>query len=226
MDGLIEKIKTLKQNSDYRVSDILIEAGHRWKHSTEQVLTNPIYQDTILYQYLTTYKQTKPPNLNKFMECVHAYRQKYQLPIPDKNELVMHLRMGDVVAIPDFDAKRTPIKSVREMKSKYPSINKVTIVTCFAYQAWSEDSLHLKPEKTPLWSYTDESQQKNIAKMKDVLQKISTNFPKLTIDIVSNENVDHDIVYCAYAPHFISDYGGFSKLLHKLQQIKKNPSYQ
>ena len=48
-DELISKIKTLSNNSDYRIADIVYKKGERWKHSAQQVLTNDKYDNTIFY---------------------------------------------------------------------------------------------------------------------------------------------------------------------------------
>jgi hypothetical protein len=36
--NLINNIKTLKHNSDYRVSDVIYKLGERWEHSGNTIL--------------------------------------------------------------------------------------------------------------------------------------------------------------------------------------------
>jgi hypothetical protein len=38
--NLINNIKTLKHNSDYRVADIIYKLGERWEHSGNMILKN------------------------------------------------------------------------------------------------------------------------------------------------------------------------------------------
>ena len=50
--NLINNIKTIKHNSDYRVSDVVCKLGERWEHSGNMILTSEKYNGTILQRYL------------------------------------------------------------------------------------------------------------------------------------------------------------------------------
>ena len=52
---LLQKVKILKENSDYRVADIIFHKGYRWTHSKDKVLNDPKYNDTILKNHLLNY---------------------------------------------------------------------------------------------------------------------------------------------------------------------------
>jgi hypothetical protein len=45
---LINNIKLLKHNSDYRFSDVINKLGERWEQSGNMVLNNEVYNKTIL----------------------------------------------------------------------------------------------------------------------------------------------------------------------------------
>ena len=48
--NLINNIKILKHNSDYRISDVIYKSGERWEHSGNMILKNEKYNETILQE--------------------------------------------------------------------------------------------------------------------------------------------------------------------------------
>ena len=95
--NLINNIKTLKHNSDYRVSDVIYKLGERWEHSGNAILKNEKYNETILQSYLKINGLYNQPNLEILLKLIEKYNSHNNLPIPQNNEIVIHLRMGDVV---------------------------------------------------------------------------------------------------------------------------------
>lgn len=98
---------------------------------------------------------------------------RLNLPIPQNNEIVIHLRLGDWVFHKDFLSKNY-IQLINDILKNNNNINKITFVTCFSYGEWSKESLHLfpvnfktpgEPVNCPLWAYTEEKQNKNIEKL-------------------------------------------------------------
>ncbi len=215
IDYLISQVKILKENSDYRCYDIVYHRGERWEHSKNQVLNNSKYENTIFKSFL---KQNKgnDSDLNFLLNCIEEYSSKNNLPIPNNDELVIHLRMGDVV-VHQWFLNQDYINLINKIK-KNNSINKITIVTSFAYQVWSKESLHLR-NKAPLWNYTLEKQKKNEKCFFELLFKLQEQV-NLPINIYSNRNIDQDLCYCVFSKHFIKDNGGFSTLLERLQKLK------
>ena len=217
----LKKVKILKENSDYRVSDIIYHLGYRWEHSKNKVLSEPKYNDTILKNHLLNCDEDN--NLKHLLQCIRNYNNKNNLIKPSKDELVIHLRMGDVVENEWF-MKKKYINMIKNLiKYSYfnkQKINKITIVTCFAYQVWSEDSLEFSKDNKVYWNYTDEKQEKNNKAFLNFINKLRKNF-KLPIKIYSNTNIDKDFCYCVFSNYFINDKGGFSKLLLKLNILDK-----
>jgi hypothetical protein len=205
IDTLVEKIQTIKSNRDYRISDILNKAGHKWEDSKKQVLKNKLYSTTILYKYLTKVK-SETPNLILLKKIIINVAKEKNYPIPSKNELVVHIRAGDVSSFINTH-------NVKTYLIKHPMINKITIVICFSYSDYAEKNL---------WLYTDKKHNINIINTKKILESMLTLFPLYTIDIVSNTDIDKDIVYCATSTHFMKSNRGFSKLMKGLHQIKIN----
>jgi len=217
---LINDIKTIKHNSDYRVADIINKRGERWEHSGNMVLNNEKYNGTILQTYLKINGLYNNLKLDILLNIIEKYNLDNKLPIPHENEIVIHLRMGDVV-VHNWFLNKNYIELINNILIKNNNINKITFVTCFAYQEWSKESLYLR-KHAPLWNYTEEKQNKNIEKIKLLLSKIKKIFPNIEIKIYSNYNIDNDICYCVLSKNFIYDKGGFSDLLFKLNNLKNN----
>jgi hypothetical protein len=159
-------------------------------------------------------------NLNNLLEIIEKYNSDNNLPIPQNNEIVIHLRMGDVV-VHEWFLNKNYIELINDILSKNKNINKLTIVTCFAYQEWSKESLYLR-KNASLWEYTEEKQNKNIEKINILFNNIIELFPNIEINIYSNCEIDKDICYCVLSKNFIYDKGGFSDLLFKLHNLKNS----
>jgi hypothetical protein len=158
------------------------------------------------------------PNLDILLKLIEKYNSHNNLPIPQNNEIVIHLRLGDVVGHNWFLSKNY-IELINNILRKNNNVNKVTFVTCFAYQEWSKESLHLR-KNAPLWEYTEEKQNKNIEKINILFNNILQLFPNMEINIYSNCNIDYDMCYCVLSKNFIHDNGGFSNLLLKINNLK------
>lgn len=224
-ESLVQSIKTLKENSDYRITDVIYKKGFRWKHSTEMVLSNPKYDNTILREYLLK-NSNKSVNLNTLYNCISNHSTKNNSLVPAQDELVVHLRMGDVVSINNFSSRHSgylnKLKRIIKNSLNKIVINKLTIVTCFAYQVWSEDSIHLKPANVPTYSYSDKDQDMNIQLMTGIFDSLSEF--DFELGVQSSTDPDDDLIYCTFANHFIQDIrniGGFSKLLSDLNNINR-----
>jgi hypothetical protein len=217
---IINDIKTLKHNSDYRIADIFNKNGERWHHSGNMVLKNDKYNGTILQSYLKINGLFNKSRLAILLQIIENYNLANNLPIPEDNEIVIHLRLGDVV-VHDWFLSKDYISLINNIIiNNNNNINKITFVTCFAYQEWSKESLHLR-RFAPLWEYTEEKQKNNIEKVTLIFNNIKKAFPNIEIKIYSNYEIDRDICYCVLSKNFICDNGGFSDLCSKLNNLKK-----
>jgi len=68
---------------------------------------------------------------------INKNKQK-NLPVPDNNEIVMHLRMGDFVDYASILTKNY-ISLIKNKLIENTNINKITIVTAYAYGTWTEE---------------------------------------------------------------------------------------
>ena len=217
---LVNQVKTIKENSDYRLGDILYQRGYRWKHSLHNVKKKKKYKNTILQKYLRN-NINDGLNYNLLLKCIKNFNNNLFTKIkkPKDKEIVMHLRLGDKITEESF-LKKDFISLIREKINLDNKINLITIVTCYQYAPFSADSLHLAPKKN-LFIFTEEKQKNNKVALSDLIKKIQNNF-QIKVKIFSNTNIDFDLYYCTFAKYLITDCGGFDQLIEKLNEINKN----
>tara|TARA_B100000809_G_C15058294_1_gene501435 strand:- start:297 stop:1085 length:789 start_codon:yes stop_codon:yes gene_type:complete len=221
--ALVGEIITLRDHSDYRITDVFLSRGERWEPSAEQVVSNPKYKGTVLKKYLDLNGVGTAPDIRLFYSVLKDHARSEKIPLPHEQEVVVHLRLGDVV-VHDWYLSKDYVQEISRMLAENPEINTLSIVTCFVYAEWSEESLHLR-KKSPLWVYTEEKQTQNVTAITTLLSSIRSAFPQLRIKIVSNSDIDCDIAYCVFSKSFIKDHGGISNLimiLHRYHLSRKN----
>ena len=125
--------------------------------------------------------------------------KKYILPV--NNELVIHLRLGDVVNHDNF-LKKNYKKIIESYVEKY-NISKVTFCTAYHYGNYTEKNM---------WIYDDDKHQKNILKLTEKLNNVM-EIPNIYVNFISSNNPDNDFIYMVNAKYFVEDFGGFSKLI-------------
>lgn len=222
-DTLINKIVLLTEHNSvdtkrhYRFSDVIYHKGNYWKESTQFILDQPHLTNSILRQYIERCpdKNLKRVNKNCLRKLFHVinntiYNNSYEL--PQKSELVIHLRLGDVV---DFQRclKKNYINVIQRYINRH-KITKVTFCTAFHYGNNVTRGLYM---------YTDAKHQRNIDKLQILFKNILETFT-IPIDIKSSDDIDSDFIYMVKSSFFVPDFGGFSQLINNLRKflIKNN----
>ena len=240
---LVKKVKTITGNSDYRVKDVVDKNGRRWKHSADKVIHSNKYQGTILQSYLRLLKSYQELSVeldetknsrSLLLRLIKERIIRIRMKCPKHNELVVHLRMGDVVSNADGSTRigqeYIVVSNIVKYLKKYPEISRITIVTCFAFQDWSESS---KKEYTannpdgviPDWGWSQEKEDLNIKRFNQIEKSIRQYFPEIDLDVMSSINIDDDLCYGAMSNHFIPSFGGFTQLLQELSIMNKSKSF-
>jgi len=213
-------IAILKSNSVYRIGDIFLCNGPRFKKDREEILNNKKYQNTILYDYLIHKSNEKDYTL--LNDCIKTYINKNHLKIPHQNELVVHVRLGDIVGNTLHRKSKFSYESVKRKYSDLISndlfneynINNATIVTALHFGNDVARNRYL---------YEDDAKIKSL----DILNDIETQIKQQNISysIISNENIDVDFCYMANAKYFKQSFGGFSQIISELVSINGGISF-
>jgi hypothetical protein len=209
--NLINKIKLLKSNKHYRFGDVIMHKGFYWKESTKHILENKEFEDSILRNYIEACPNknlnNKNPEYTKLLlNIVNKKIKEKKYILPENNELVIHLRLGDVVNHDWFLQKN--YKKIIESYVKKHNVVKVTFCTAFHYGNYTEKNL---------WIYDDDKHKKNILKLSEKLNNI-IKIPNIYIDFISSKNPDDDFIYMVNSKYFVNDSGGFSKLILDLHK--------
>lgn len=222
-EKLIDKIVLLvEEDSDggkrhYRFGDVVYHCGAYWEESTDFILNNNRFVGSILREYI----ENTPHNNKKKLKNLHYIKLLSEIvqnkvkqnlfKVPDKNELVIHLRLGDYVEKGTF-LKKDYVKLIKHELSKNDAINKITICTAFHYGNNITQNA---------WIYTDDKHQQNISRLKTLLVKLLTSI-RLPFHIKSSANPDDDFVYMVEAKNFIKDVGRFSGLIQEIRDYRNS----
>ncbi len=201
----INDVKLIKINSDYRLGDVVFMRGYRWQDSRKKIIEEKVYRDTIGRDYLLKKRSTYDFGMLKSVIGSHIKKRNYDAPSSD--ELVIHIRAGDVVEHEWF-LEKNYIKLIDGIREQHP-IKAISIVTCFVYCFFPERDW---------WKYSEKKQAENIERMSDLFEKLNSRYSELRLKVVSNENIDRDLSYLYKAKHVILDKGGFSDLIINLRR--------
>jgi hypothetical protein len=199
-------VKILKNNKHYRVADLFFKRGRRWRRDIQAVLKKKRFKNTIMYDYLKTGKNRDYSELRNII-LQHAKKNNY--PIPKKDELVIHLRLGDMLEKTSLTIGYDAMKSLYEdfienIDLNSLKISKITVVTALHFGANDMRGIFFHSEKAERNSFL------MLEYLKEELAKTG-----IEVNIYSNENIDKDICYMVTSNYFIAGVSLFSDLLSR-----------
>lgn len=210
-DNLISKIVLLVEENSfggkrhYRFCDVVKHLGYYWHESTKFIMNQVKFKGSILVNYIERCPDNNLEYVNQnylqlLSEIVYNKLKDNCFKLPTENELVIHLRIGDIMGSKEY----LPIIS---NYIKNNSINKITFCTAFHYGNNITQELYI---------FSDEQHNKNIRRLQNLFIKLLKNI-NIPIDIQSSANIDEDFIYMVMSKHFICDIGGFSKLISEMR---------
>lgn len=208
------QLKVLKENKFYRFGDLIFkDGGGRWESDREVVKNNEEFKDTILCEYLTQVSNDSEPDCELLKKIVqeHTLKNKYEIPV--ENELVIHLRLGDIFQKSKYEKLRVKRlkKSVDRLfendnvlNSNPDALGKITVVTALHYGANETNGKHF---------FNKLSYNQNLSFLKNVEERI--NERGFELNLVSNESTDLDLCYMANSKYFVKGCSNFSHIIEK-----------
>jgi hypothetical protein len=216
----LSRVKTLKHNDAYRLVDVILRHGTQWKQSREIILSDPKYNDTILYEYLKNVGEEVPyrkgvlcpraklnePNYELLKKIIwdHIKRKNYQ--IAGEDELVVHMRLGDVMVYRGGTRYASSIKRYANFYDKLDldnlPITGVVVVTALHYghaTSKMDNSLYAK------------SRYRSFKLLRDFEKQ--TNDVGLPIRLVSQKCVDADICFLASSKYCVKSASLFMDII-------------
>lgn len=213
---LLTEYNSIDNKRHYRFNDVINHSGHYWKESTQFILDQNHLKDTILRKYIeccpdNNLNKINPDKFKLLYKIIENKISNNHYNLPTSDELVIHMRTGDVVELDGY-LRKDYINIIQKYIYTY-NIKKVTFCTAFHYgnNVTQGD-----------WIYTDEKHNLNIIKLNDIFTKVLNYFKhlQLQIDVKSSTNIDEDLIYMVMSTYFVEDNGGFSNLIAKLIAYK------
>jgi hypothetical protein len=136
--------------------------------------------------------------------------KKYERPA--ENELVIHLRLGDIFNPRTVADKRRPIQDAWRRYSRFfekndfglDSLGKITVVTALHFGA---------NEKTGRFFYSNFAKKESIKFLRMLEGQVNDVGHEL--NLISNEDIDRDICYMSGSMHYVKGLSGLSRLISK-----------
>ena len=216
-EKLVKQIQLLKEKKSpggkrhYRLSDVIRHRGFYWEESIEFILKHDHFKGTILRTFLERSPGNGITEINydfrNLLRTIVAEKVKTgNMQLPKQDELVIHLRLGDVIQRGSF-LKGNYIPIIEKHIKNY-NISKVTFCTAFHYG---------NNIQRGAWMYSDQKHKENIIRVKKMFTHIIKRFNNIVINVKSTANIDSDFIYMVKARHFVKDMGGFSGLVKEVR---------
>ena len=193
----------LEARAQYRLGDAVLLRGHSAGRSAlANVMENADgFRQSILYRYATKADPLDPgPQWPILSEVVRSHSSQMNIPMPEKDELVIHLRMGDIRGFKGTEAAFVEFvrKAAHEWKAP---ISRITIVTAIHY------GKSVLRNRLTAEQLSQEIEQE-IRKVTNIVDLLSVHIP--SVRIFSHDDVDTDFCYLANASNLIIGNGNFS----------------
>lgn len=220
MTDIFDQIKLMKSNRHYRLGDVILQRGARWKHDRDIILKDSQYDDTILKQYLQ--RKTKAIDIITLTNILRNRTLK-----TDNNTLYVNLRLGDCVMsrvnnIDDNSYGRMHkmfIFHPHELSKRivnaidcYKNINNIQIVAVLNF---GDNDIN------NWWKYNDQALLENKKRVNNVLETIDQvcSLPVSIIQSLSNDiqQIDRDFVILSTARHVVIDNSHFGQLINAIR---------
>ena len=186
---LFRQVQALKENSDYRIADAFLARGPDWQQIRKTIRDSDKYKNTVLYEYLTRMRHEGDFPV---LRTVVGERTNTR---PGDNELVIHLRLGDVMKTEDHRGFRSSLANYGNLWKRFrfpPFIKDATIVT----------ALHFSPNVGKgRYNFTEDAVEKSAAVFSTVEAQLAKT--GLAVKVQSSTDVDEDFAYMCNAKFFL-----------------------
>lgn len=215
IDKLYSKISTIPGNQNYRFGDVIkgTNLPDHYKVDINALTTEKEYSGTILQAYCQQVRDIhKHMNWEEkaqiLYHIVYKYIETHNLPIAEKDELVLHMRLGDAVIT--NEQKDSWIHNTRcRIYNKYNMYHKITLLTALNYGD------HTDGQGNKCYNHTPGMDQLNRDIFTTAVKKLASYYND--INVYSHNDPDIDFCYAMTSRQFEGDYRGFSEVITNLR---------
>jgi hypothetical protein len=213
-NNIIETFE-IKENA-YRLGDIVrhIAKGDHYLN---------LHKGTIGYEYnLLTNKKNDYTTLKKICDN----RKGILKDLPKNNELIVHVRLGDVIEKSKYTVDEHLNKELISIGQTISSGRIYIKSKSFFYKILNK--IKNSPIDTIVFIGGDHRELASLKKSNEYLEKISNIFKNegYKVIIKFNKNTaDEDFIYLSNAKYFVPTGGGFSKIIMEIVKLNNNVVY-
>ena len=205
----------------YRLGDII-------RHMDNHVISDKyldLHKNTIGYEYA---KNTNKKNDYKTLKKICDKRKNDLNDLPKQNELIIHVRLGDVIEKSIYTVDEY-LEKERVSKGETISSNVVYIKSRKFFENYILNEINkIKDIDTVIFVGGDHRNLDSLNKSNEYLQKVSKIFRDngYKTHIKFNEHTaDEDFVYLSNAKYYVPTGGGFSKSVMEMVKLNNNIVY-
>ena len=221
--GLINRIPLFKSNRHYRVGDLVLQKDNRWQLDSDIVAKKSEFSGSILQEYFSSLSGTKA-DFKLLNKIIDNYIERKQIQIANDSEVVIHLRAGDSLAKSKHDATHAPkvyntlnaLEVIEQIDSKFDTPPYKIILT--VAMNFSDDDL------TSMYQFEKWKLVVNRKLIANFISELQQTYPTTEIQLFSDgslsviECVDYDLCLLSRSKNVITDFGGFSGVVKRLQR--------
>jgi hypothetical protein len=198
--------KHSRPGTAYRLGDTVLG---KWDPQTDKAYHLDMYPNSLTALYFS--KANRFGNINKLTEATQEFQALHNIQLPTENDVVLHLRLGDVIERSDYSVEQHLIKEC-------PSLENNWYVKPLDYFEKKFESFRLGVRViimygSPFHEYGFSKSKAYVAKVAEFLS--NKGFEPV---IRSGRDADEDFVFGAFAHNLVTTGGGYSELLDKVNQ--------
>jgi len=200
----LDGIRVLKENKTYRIADLILCKGVRWREDRQTILNNSKYADSILFKYLS--RKRYENDLDTLKKTIHEHIDENNIDQPREDELVVHLRLGDVMDNYDKRTYDKCLETYKNLARKVPikklPVKRATLVTAMHFGA---------NEKNGKYFFTENAQNRSYT----IAELVASQLVGLELDVkvFSHEDIDLDLCYMVGSRYFLKGQSKLSDLV-------------
>lgn len=185
------------------------------------------YPNSIVSEYLR--KTNKNNDIKVLSEVCNTIKNKKNIILPSDNELVIHVRLGDVIENSKYSAEEHWNEYLESIgpgiwNKKYIKWNEKYIQNKTFFENILKKIKNIKQIDKIILVWGDHQNLKSLKKSKYYIKLLKNFFNKnnYKVDVFFNRDADEDFIYMSYAKYFVSTGGGFSALICKMVEYNNN----
>ena len=216
-------VETFESNrfNVYRLGDII---RHMDNHVISDKYLN-LHKNTIGYEYA---KSTNKKNDYKTLKTICDKRKQNLNDVPKKNELIIHVRLGDVIEKSIYTVDEY-LNKERVSKGNTISSNVVYIKSREFFENYILNEINnIKKIDTVIFVGGDHRDLDSLEKSNEYLKKVSKIFKDngyKTIIKFNEHTADEDFIYLSNSKYYVPTGGGFSKSVMEMVKLNNNVVY-